>query len=280
VSELGRADAPTWTDSHCHLQGEFLGDAIEIEAVAERAASVGVVRAICIGTNEPSSLAALALAQRSGDLPLEMWATVGLHPHDASDGVAPLLALARDGAPVPGSVGRPPGSLVGIGECGLDYHYDHSPRAVQRAVFAEQAALAAELDLTLVVHTREAWDDTVAILRDARVPRVVIHCFTGGPAEAEACLALGAWVSFSGIVTFKNAEGVREATRICPLDRLLIETDSPFLAPVPYRGTPNEPARVAVIGAFVGELLDVAADEVARRTTANALHAFALSLSP
>ncbi|MDA8296388.1 MAG: TatD family hydrolase [Actinomycetota bacterium] len=280
MSEPGRAGAPAWTDSHCHLQGEFLGAATEIEAIAERAASFGVARAICIGTNEASSLAALALARRSGELPLALWATVGLHPHEASDGAAPLVALARKSAPAPKSTGRPPGSLVGIGECGLDYHYDLSPRPVQRAVFAEQAALAAELDLTLVVHTRDAWDDTVAILQEAQVPRVVIHCFTGGPGEAESCLALGAWVSFSGIVTFKNAEDVRAAARICPPERVLIETDAPFLAPVPHRGTANEPARVTVVGAFLAELLGVPVDEVARRTTTNATRAFALAAAP
>lgn len=280
MSEPGPASEPVWTDSHCHLQDEFVGEAADVKAVAERAACAGVRRAICIGTNGDSSLAALALARRSGELPLVLWATVGLHPHDASDGVAPLVALARNGAPGSKGSAHAPGSLVGIGECGLDYYYDHSPRPVQRAVFAEQAALAAELDLTLVVHTRDAWDDTLAILRDARVPRVVIHCFTGGPAEAESCLALGAWVSFSGIVTFKNAGDVRAAARICPLERMLIETDSPFLAPVPHRGTVNEPARVTVVGAFLAELMSVSVEEVARRTTANTTRAFALAASP
>jgi len=132
--------------------------------------------------------------------------------------------------------------VVGIGECGLDYHYDFSPRPAQREAFAAQVALANSSGLALVVHTRAAWDDTFDILQAQGVPeRTVFHCFTGGAHEARRALDLGAWLSFSGIVTFKNATDIREAAALCPLDRLLVETDSPYLAPVPYRGQPNRP---------------------------------------
>jgi TatD DNase family protein len=167
--------------------------------------------------------------------------------------------------------------VVAIGECGLDYHYDHSPRATQREVFAAQVGLAARHSLALVVHTREAWDDTIDILGATGAPeRTVIHCFTGGPAEARRCLDLGATLSFSGVVTFKNASEVREAAALCPLDRLLVETDSPFLAPVPHRGTLNEPSRVPLVGATIAQVRGVSAATVAEASTANASALFAL----
>ena len=176
-----------------------------------------------------SSRAAIEVARRFDGV----WATAGVHPHDAKDGWDGLEALLAEP------------EVVAVGECGLDYHYDHSPASVQRESFAAQIALAHAHDLALVVHTREAWDDTFAILAAEGVPeRTVIHCFTGGPDEARRCLDLGAHLSFSGIVTFKGAPEVREAVALCPLDRLLVETDSPFLAPVPHRGRPNQPAYV------------------------------------
>ena len=175
-----------------------------------------------------------------------MWATVGLHPHDAVNGTDGLEALVAEGP------------VVAVGECGLDYHYEHSPREVQRRAFAEQVALAKRHDLALVVHTREAWDDTYAIFDAEGMPeRTIIHCFTGGPDEARACLDRGAYLSFSGIVTFRNAAEVREAALLCPEDRLLVETDSPFLAPVPFRGSTNQPGWVPVVGAAVAEVRGV-----------------------
>jgi TatD DNase family protein len=166
---------------------------------------------------------------------------------------------------------------VAIGECGLDYHYDHSPRPVQREAFAAQIELAHRHGLALVVHTREAWDDTFDILAAIGVPeRTVIHCFTGGPEEARRCLDLGASISFSGVVTFKTATEVREAVDLCPLDRLLVETDSPFLAPVPHRGSVNEPARVPVVGAAVAAQKGLTSAAVAAATTRNAVAAFGL----
>jgi TatD DNase family protein len=235
-----------WCDSHCHIPYDGVG----VEAIV-RARAAGVTRLITVGTDAEQSMAALQVAADHDGV----WATVGLHPHEASRGVEsvePLLA------------GQP--KLVAVGECGLDYHYDFSPRPAQRDAFAAQVALARSHGLALVVHTREAWEDTFAILRSEGVPpRTVFHCFTGGPAEARACLQLGAWLSFSGIVTFKNAEDVREATVLCPLDRLLIETDSPYLAPVPHRGRQNSPAFVPLVGAAVAAAkgLDVAEVESA-----------------
>jgi TatD DNase family protein len=201
------------------------------------------------------------------------WATVGLHPHDAVDGVDGLDALLA----VELDPGVEPADrvVVGIGECGLDYHYDHSPRPVQREAFALQIDLARRHDLALVVHTREAWDDTYDLLAAHGVPdRTIIHCFTGGPEEARRCLDLGASLSFSGVVTFKNASDVREAAALCPLDRLLVETDSPFLTPVPHRGTPNEPSRVPLVGAAIAQVRGVDTAEVAATTTANARRAY------
>ena len=206
-----------------------------------------------------------------------MWATVGLHPHDAVDGVDALDAVLD--AELSTDLSADPGDrvVVGIGECGLDYHYDHSPRPVQREAFALQIELARRHDLALVIHTREAWDDTIDVLSAVGVPeRTIIHCFTGGPDEARRCLDLGVSLSFSGVVTFKNAQDVRDAAALCPSDRLLVETDSPFLTPVPHRGSPNEPARVPLVGAAIAVVKGMTTAEVAAITTANARTAFGI----
>ncbi len=214
---------------------------------------------------------------------VELWASVGLHPHDAVDGVDSLddLLSAELGGGGPAPRGRGAGArgpvVVAIGECGLDYHYDHSPRPVQREAFARQIELAHRHRLALVIHTREAWDDTIDILRAGGVPdRTVVHCFTGGPDEARRCLDLGASLSFSGVVTFKNAADVREAAALCPLDRLLVETDTPFLAPVPHRGTLNEPSRVPLVGAAVAKVKGVETSALAAASTHNARALFGL----
>jgi TatD DNase family protein len=167
--------------------------------------------------------------------------------------------------------------VVGIGECGLDYHYDHSPRHLQREAFALQVELAHRHGLALVIHTREAWDDTFDILSASGVPeRTIVHCFTGGPEEARRALDLGAFLSFSGVVTFKNAGDVRQAAELCPSDRLMVETDSPFLTPVPHRGTLNEPSRVPLVGAAIALVRGVETLQVAEVSTANARAAFRL----
>ena len=251
-------DALRWVDSHCHLEAGPSG----VAAVAE-ARAAGVVGLVNVGTDVASSLAAIEVA--SGER--GVWATAGVHPHDAAGGLEGLEALLN----------RP--EVVAVGECGLDYHYDHSPRPAQREVFAAQVALAAARGLPLVVHSREAWDDTLDILGATERPEVIVlHCFTGGPEEARRCLDLGAYLSFSGIVTFPGAPEVREAAAQCPADRYLVETDSPYLAPVPHRGQPNRPAWVPCVGAVVAETRGDRLAEVAAHSTANAARAFGLRL--
>jgi len=210
---------------------------------------------VTVGCDLVDSRAAVATASRHDDV----WTTAGVHPHEASGGVDGLVDLLADPR------------VVAVGEAGLDFHYDHSPRDAQRDAFAAQIGLANAHDLPLVIHTREAWDETFAILDAEGVPaRTVFHCFTGGPDEAAEGLARGALLSFSGIVTFRTAEDLRAAAATCPLDRAMVETDSPYLAPVPHRGRPNEPAHVALVGAAVAEAMGRPVDEVAAATTANA----------
>jgi TatD DNase family protein len=250
-----------FTDSHCHLPSAG-GDA----AIAD-ARSEGVARLITIGTDAAESAAAIAVAERHDDV----WATVGVHPHEARYGVDGIRALLGDDRSR---------KVVAVGECGLDYHYDHSPRDEQRVVFAEQIELAHRLDLALVVHTREAWDDTFAILDECGVPaRTVFHCFTGGAEEAGRCLDRGAFVSFSGIVSFPKATDVREAAAIVPDDRLLIETDAPYLAPVPHRGRPNRPALLPSVATAVASARRVAVEQVAASTWSAADLAFRFDTS-
>ena len=251
-----------WFDSHCHVPYEGLDDAAAVFAAAREG---GVARMVTVGTDAEQSQASIDAARRFDDV----WATVGLHPHDAKNGVDTIVPVLADGLS--------DGTCVAIGECGLDYHYDHSPRDVQRTAFAEQISLAHQHGLALVVHTREAWDDTWSILRSEGVPdRTVFHCFTGGAAEATACLELGASLSFSGIVTFKKADDVREAVAVCPLDRLLVETDSPYLAPQPHRGRTNTPSLVPLVGAAVAEVKGVPTERVEIATFANASLLFGL----
>lgn len=243
-----------WTDEHCHL-GDGSDRWPEAAVTIAEARAAGVERMVTVGCDLASSHTAVAVARAHDGV----WATAGVHPHDAVHGLDGIEELLGD--PV----------VVAVGECGLDYHYDHSPRDVQREVFAAQIALAHRHDLALVIHTREAWDDTLSILAAEGMPeRTVVHCFTGGPDEARRCLDLGAHLSFSGIVTFPGAPEVREAAALCPPDRLLVETDSPFLAPVPHRGRPNVPAWVPVVGAVLAEVRGVGVESVAEVTWANA----------
>lgn len=238
------ADALRWFDHHCHLEpGGAAGP------VVEAAAQAGVIRLLTVGTDPARSLEAVEVARAH---PGVVWATAGIHPHDAAEGGLEVIeALQADE------------TVVAVGECGLDYYYDHSPRGTQQEVFAAQVALANRLGRPLVIHTRDAWDDTFAVLRDVGVPdRVVFHCFTGGPDEAVRCLDIGAVLSFSGIVTFKNADPVRAAVVACPLARLLLETDAPYLAPVPFRGKRNEPAHVVHTAAAVAALKGVAVEDL------------------
>jgi TatD DNase family protein len=248
-----------WTDAHCHVPYEGVDEDVIAEAKA-----VGVGRLITVGTNLASSRAALHVARRHESV----WSTAGVHPHDAKDGIEGIEALLAEP------------EVVAVGECGLDYHYDHSPRDVQRAAFAAQVQLAHASGLALVIHTREAWDDTFDVLRAEGVPeRTVFHCFTGGPDEARRCLDLGAVLSFSGIVSFKAATDVQAAAELCPLDRMTVETDSPYLAPVPNRGKRNQPAWVPLVGAAVAAVKGVDVAEVEAMTTATAERLFALEVA-
>jgi TatD DNase family protein len=290
---VGTGAAPTggkpppavgWIDSHCHLQDTYRAEGVELVPVLSEAAAAGVRGVVCVGTDAATSRQAVELvravrAQASSsdggrELPgdFEAWATMGLHPHEASHGVEELeLALTS-------MLALAEGIVVAVGECGLDYHYEHSPRAAQRDAFAAQVALARHHELALVVHSREAWDDTLDVLRASDRPeRIVLHCFTGGADEARQCLDIGAFLSFSGIVTFKGANDVRAAAALCPLDRLLVETDAPFLAPVPHRGQKNRPAWVVAVGEALAEIKGVAPLSLAASCTAATRAAFALS---
>ena len=237
-----------WIDDHCHLDQDPPRAAAQVAAAAE----AGVERLITVGCDVDQSAAYIEASRRH---PGVVWATAGVHPHDASRGIGGLEALLVEP------------EVVAVGECGLDYFYERSPRDVQREVFVAQIAMAKAHDLALVIHTRDAWADTFDVLEAEGTPeRTVFHCFTGGPDEARRCLDLGGVLSFSGILTFPTAPELREAAVLCPLDRLLVETDSPYLAPVPHRGKRNEPAWVTVVGEAVAVAKGVSVDEVAEAT--------------
>jgi TatD DNase family protein len=248
-------------DTHCHL---YLLDGSTDELVAQ-ARSEGVAHVVDVGVDLPSSRRAAADAAR---LPA-LSATAGVHPHDASLLTAAVLDELRR------LLERP--EVVAAGETGLDYHYDNSPRDAQRAAFAAHVRLARELDKALVVHCREAFEDVVSVLQATGPPeRVVFHCFTGDAEQAARVVEAGWLVSFSGTVTFRNAPGQRAACAVVPLDRMVLETDSPYLSPHPYRGRPNRPGRVAVTAATVAAVHGVPVEEVARVTTTTARATFRL----
>ena len=238
-----------WIDNHCHLESDTL------EVTVAQASSAGVERMIDVGTDAATSVAAIAKAKAND----RVWATAGVHPHEARhgiDGIEELLGSNR---------------VVAVGESGLDYHYNHSPPADQQGVFAAHIEMAHRHRMPLVIHTREAWDDTFAILDEGGVPeRTVFHCFTGGADEARAALDRGGYLSFSGIVSFPSADDVRAAAELCPMDRLLVETDSPYLAPVPLRGKPNTPANLPLVGEALARVHGVPPEVVAEHTWDNA----------
>src|SRR5437763_5132330 len=260
-----------FVDSHAHIDGEEF-DADRDEVVA-RAREAGVRAILNVGTGDPHAgnlERAVAVAEKYGGV----YAAVGVHPHDARlyDEVAEgrLLGIIRRGPPV-----------VALGEIGLDYHYDNSPRDVQRDVFAAQLRLARAEGLPVIIHAREADEDTASILRremSGAAAGGVMHCFGGGPALAEAALELGFMISFAGNVTFKKAENLRDVARTVPLGRLLVETDCPFLAPVPLRGRRNEPAFVVETARFLARLRGVGPEELGRITSENFARLFRLKL--
>jgi TatD DNase family protein len=254
-------------DTHCHLDPQYFPAGPDEVLERARAAGVGGFVVIGVGSDLAPARAAVALARR---IPERAGAAVGVHPHDAitlDDAVyAALAALARE---------------LAVGEIGLDYHYDHSPRDVQRATFARLVGLAREVRKPLVIHTRNAPADTLDILtaEGARDVGGVIHCFSEDRAFAERALDLGFYVSFSGIVTFKTSVAIQDVARWAPADRILVETDSPYLAPIPRRGKPNEPAYVVHTARRVAELRGVALEALAEVTTANAERAFRRSFA-
>lgn len=276
-----------YVDSHCHLEGPRF--ATDREQVLARAREAGVEAIIAIGNgNGPDDVAcAIQLAAQFDPQPASglasavdrrpstvdrprIYATIGIHPHEAR------LAEERHYAQME-SLARDP-RVIAWGEIGLDYHYDHSPREVQRQVFVRQLELASAARLPVVIHCRasdgstNAWDECLEILRDAWAGSGlggILHCFTGEMRHAHAALDLGFMISFAGNVSYPKATNIREAAAQLPLERMLVETDSPYLAPIPYRGKRNEPAYVADTARHIGELRGVAAEEIGRATTEN-----------
>lgn len=252
-------------DTHCHLTFPPLSDSIE--GVLERSIAAGVKQWITIGTDVSQSEACVALARRQES----MWATVGVHPHEAKGwtqaGGHALRELASD--PV----------VCAIGEIGLDYHYDFSSPKQQQEVFAAQLGWAAEVQLPVVVHTREAFDDTMSILAQysGSLPGVVLHCFTGTAEQARYALACGYYLSFTGAVTFRNAQAIREAARQVPLDRLMIETDCPYMSPEPVRKQrPNEPALLIHTARFLADFFEMDFQEFCKKVTDTSCKFFGL----
>jgi TatD DNase family protein len=247
-------------DSHCHLDSaEFNADR---EAVIERAIAAGVEHMLAIGTGDgpPDLEAGLRLAEKQP----AFFATVGVHPHDAAKATADDFKRLADLLAHP--------KVLAVGEIGLDYHYDFSPREVQQSAFIQQMEIAASAGKPIVIHTREAWDDTLALIEQHWAPHGIggiMHCFSGGPREARRALDLGFYLSFGGIVTFPKALAVQEAAKSAPRDRILIETDAPYLAPVPKRGKRNEPALIVHTARKLAELRGESYEELCDATTEN-----------
>jgi TatD DNase family protein len=253
-------------DSHAHIQGqEYAG---HVAAVLDRARAAGVEKIITVGGagDMSSNTEAVLLA----DAFPNVYATVGMHPHDAKDVGSDKLAKLKDLTSHP--------KVIAVGETGLDYYYSHSPHDVQRRVFTQFIHMARETDLPIVVHERDAAEDAAALLRGEGSGKLrgVIHCFTGNYEAACAYLDLGFYLSFTGIITFKNADALREVVRQVPLERMLVETDSPYLTPVPHRGKRNEPAYVRFVAERIAAVKEVELEKVAETTTRNAQVLFAI----
>ena len=260
-------------DSHAHIDGPEYD--VDRDEVIERARAAGVSTILNIGTGDPHS-GSLERAVAVADKYEGVYAAVGVHPHDAK--LFDEYAAERIRKLI-----RQSPRVIALGEIGLDFHYDHSPRDVQRSVFVKQLRMAREEEVPVIIHSRSADDETVEILR-AEWSDVgclgIMHCFGGTPQMAESVLELGFFISFAGNVTFKNAEGLRDAARIVPLDRLLIETDCPYLTPVPFRGRRNEPAHVVEVARCLAELHGIEIEEIGRITTKNFVRSFGLDAKP
>jgi len=251
-------------DSHCHLDFARPEDR---DGVIARARRAGVTTLLTISTKLSEFPAVRAIAESDPDI----WCSVGIHPHEAEEEGGDVENLAA-------LTGHP--KVIGIGESGLDFHYDHSPRDAQVAAFRKHARAARSAGVPLIVHSRAADPETVAVLEEEGVSAGVIHCFSTGRLLAERALALGLYISLSGIITFKNADELRAIARDLPLERLLVETDAPYLAPVPLRGKTNEPAFIVHTANFIAALKGVAPDEFARRTSENFFRLFAKAYPP
>ncbi len=242
------SEEAVWVDSHCHLDDKRYAE--DRDVVVEQAIAAGVGLLISIGTGDgPPDLEAGIRMAESYDC---VYASVGVHPHDAAKASDDTWVAMRQLA------GHP--KVLHLGEMGLDYYYDHSPREVQRQVFTKQLEIAAELGLPVSIHTREAWTDTVNCIRETwrgAGPGGVFHCFSGGPREAEEALGLGFHLGFGGVLTFPKAEDLRAAAVLAPLNRILLETDAPYLAPIPHRGKRNQPAYVAHTAARLAQLQEL-----------------------
>jgi TatD DNase family protein len=261
-----------FVDSHCHIDGkDFDADR---EEVVRRAVEAGVGAMMVVGTGEASDFENFERAVRVAESYENIFAAVGVHPHDAKtfddEAERRLKALAKSS-----------GKVVAWGEIGLDFYYDHSPREIQREVFRRQIRIAAELSLPIIIHSRATDDETVEILTEECSGEGfrggIMHCFGGTPAMAEDLMKIGFLISFAGNVTFKKAENLREAARVVPLERLLIETDCPFLTPVPFRGKRNEPMYVVETARFLANFYGIELETLAAQTTRNFIDFFGLS---
>jgi TatD DNase family protein len=254
-------------DSHAHIDGDDF--AADLPEVLARARDAGVSPIITVGTGP--SLAQIARAPALAAREADVYATVGVHPHDAG-------RIGADWWPALEALARGP-RVVAVGETGLDYHYDHSPRDAQREAFRRHVRLARAVGKPVVCHVRDAHADTLEILASEGAAEVggVIHCFTGGPDDARAYVAAGMHISFSGILTFRSADAIRAAVKEVPLDRLLLETDCPYLAPVPLRGKRNEPAYIVHTARAVAREAGVPAETLAAAATANTSRLFRLT---
>jgi len=247
-----------WVDNHCHFE-----ESDEVAIDLQEAAAEGVEKLIVVGTDLETSLKAKELSQAYAG---KIFATAGIHPHEAIHGACGIEELLSDDM------------VVAVGECGFDFYYDHSPHEEQEKVFREQISLAHKFNLPLIIHTREAWSETFKVLDEMEIPsKTVFHCFTGGPHEAELALERGAYLSFSGIVTFKNADSLREALRITPLERIMIETDSPYLTPEPNRGKRNRPKYLPHIGNRIAKELNTEPETIADAAWLNTHHFYSLT---
>ena len=249
-------------DTHVHLNDDQFDD--DLEEVIERARLNGVERVVVVGFDEKTIKRAMELI----DTYDFMYAAIGWHPVDAIDLTDSYLDWIEELTAHP--------KVVAIGEIGLDYHWDKSPKDIQQAVFRRQIQLAKKLDLPIIIHNREATEDVVAILEEEGAAEVggIMHCFSGSPETAKRCLEMNFYISLGGPVTFKNAVKPKEVAKEVPLDRLLIETDCPYLAPHPYRGKRNEPSYVKLVAEQIAELKGISFEEVARVTTENANRLF------